>query len=1232
MTQRPVLRKHFRYYSVISLLLLVICIFFTYYFKHDFRPEKKIEAIEKVISEKDAEIIRELGFLEKVYLINPDSVFQILDRYQHVYDKKGYIFRIRKNGQTIFWSDNKMPFADNDTKTDQPVLNYGNGWFRKIAIESGEFNYEGFYLIKRDYNYQNDYLENSYHYSYGLSKSVGFSTDTTGDYQVSDAGQNFLFSLSFTEKSRYSNGELNILFVLYLLTFLFIIGIVYELHLAIYRKTKKYLLFVFGFIADVFIIRAIIFYFEIPKVLYQSNLFSPFYYAYSDLIPSIADLFLNALVLTIIGFFIFYHLKFNTRYSRKHKFQKYFVIFTLFLHIFIFYNGIEFAFRSLIIDSSVSLDLNNIFGLSLMSFFSFLIISLFILAYILISSKLAFFAFQYCKNIVAYTIFATIAFVVYTGFCGLSATCDIWLLFFVLVYILSFGIFFYNRNYSFNLGSIVFYVLLFSIISTYSLHVYNDEKENETRKLLAVHLATEQRDPMAEYLYQREREKILEDETLLEYLEDYGSNGFDYDLFNAYFLSNYFRGYWKKYDCQITVCGPDDFLMIQPEEVEVNCFPFFGEKIITDGLPTERTGLYFLRYGPGENGYIAVIDVTDLVPGSMPLRLYVELYPKTTTRDLGFPELLVNENIDKAPEFFSYSYAKYQKGELYKRVGEYYYNFKIRNYHRTNDQFVFFNQNGYNHLFYKIDEEKVLIISKKKKNLLDILAPFSYTFLFYFIIFGLLFFIFIFPYTRKTTTLSFRTRMQISISSLILFSFLVIGIFTLIYINNLNEQKNRDILSEKTHSVLVEMQHKFSGTESFDESVSLKLSEMLVKFSAVFVTDINLFDLDGKLISSSRPQIYEEQLISRYINPEAYKALSIEERTLYIHEESIGKQGYLSAYIPFVNNMENVIAYLNLPYFAKENDLKREISAFLVAYINIYVILIAISILIAIVISNYISRPVKLIMTKIRKVKLGGHNETIDWERKDEIGQLVVEYNRMIEELARSAELLARSERESAWREMARQIAHEIKNPLTPMKLSVQYLQRAWQSNSPDWDKRLEKFTQTMIEQIDSLSIIASEFSDFAKMPVAKKENINLVEIIKSSISLYKNYNDIKIDFSFNAGHDYVVFADKEQLLRAFSNLLKNSVQAIGNQPDGRIDIRLSRNYQEHVIEISDNGGGIPEEISGKIFSPNFTTKSGGMGLGLAIVKNVIDNSGGQISYESVKGQGTTFTIVLPAV
>lgn len=301
----------------------------------------------------------------------------------------------------------------------------------------------------------------------------------------------------------------------------------------------------------------------------------------------------------------------------------------------------------------------------------------------------------------------------------------------------------------------------------------------------------------------------------------------------------------------------------------------------------------------------------------------------------------------------------------------------------------------------------------------------------------------------------------------------------------------------------------------------------------------------------------------------------------------------------------------------------------MVAFINIYVILIAVAIFIALIISNYITRPVQLIKEKIGGLKLGRTNDKIEWAKNDEIGSLVLEYNRMVDELSQSADLLAKSERESAWREMARQIAHEIKNPLTPMKLSVQYLQKAYDEKAPDWDKKLARFTKTIVEQIDSLSIIASEFSDFATLPRSKFSKNELAEIIQNSINLFSNATEIK--FKFNPAGKYFVFVDKEQLSRVFINLIKNSIQAIESPINGQIEIEIEEIDNTQIIRFTDNGSGIPADQIEKVFYPNFTTKSGGMGLGLAMVKNIIRNAGGEITFKSAAGKGTSFYITLPS-
>jgi two-component system nitrogen regulation sensor histidine kinase NtrY len=237
----------------------------------------------------------------------------------------------------------------------------------------------------------------------------------------------------------------------------------------------------------------------------------------------------------------------------------------------------------------------------------------------------------------------------------------------------------------------------------------------------------------------------------------------------------------------------------------------------------------------------------------------------------------------------------------------------------------------------------------------------------------------------------------------------------------------------------------------------------------------------------------------------------------------------------------------------------------------------------------------------------------------------------MIEELERSAELLARSEREGAWREMARQVAHEIKNPLTPMKLSVQYMQKTWADNAPDREQRLDRFSRTLIEQIDALSSIASEFSDFAKMPAPFNEKLDLNEVLGSVLGMYADLENIVFTYE-PAWRNAIIFADRKQLLRVFTNLLNNAVQAIGDRPSGQVLIGLTMEDGRYKITISDNGSGIPEEQSGRIFQPNFTTKTGGMGLGLAIVRGIIDSMQGDITFVAREGGGTTFTMFIPAL
>jgi nitrogen fixation/metabolism regulation signal transduction histidine kinase len=215
---------------------------------------------------------------------------------------------------------------------------------------------------------------------------------------------------------------------------------------------------------------------------------------------------------------------------------------------------------------------------------------------------------------------------------------------------------------------------------------------------------------------------------------------------------------------------------------------------------------------------------------------------------------------------------------------------------------------------------------------------------------------------------------------------------------------------------------------------------------------------------------------------------------------------------------------------------------------------------------------------------------------------------------------------------MARQIAHEIKNPLTPMKLNVQQLEKSWKDGKPGFDKKIEKFTRNQVEYIDNLSSIATAFSNFAKLPKADPVNIDLLDQVRTTLELFKNSGDINFRIICTHATKIIVFADKEHLNSILSNLVKNAIQAIPSGGPGLVKISLIMEGDKVVVRISDNGTGIPEDLKGRLFTPYFTTKSSGSGLGLSIVKRLVEGMGGDISFESEQGQGTTFIISLPVI
>jgi signal transduction histidine kinase len=533
------------------------------------------------------------------------------------------------------------------------------------------------------------------------------------------------------------------------------------------------------------------------------------------------------------------------------------------------------------------------------------------------------------------------------------------------------------------------------------------------------------------------------------------------------------------------------------------------------------------------------------------------------------------------------------------------------------------------HLIYHTREHNYVIVSRELFTLIDYLISFPYLFVFYFLSVMILIFTASRTIRKRQVNFDLKFRIQAAIISIVFVSLLVVASATIWYNVREYKEKHQSDLNEKMISIAEEIDMRLEDVDFISADLMDWLQRELAKLSNIFRTDINIYGTDGKLMASSRSEIFNRGLVSRRLNAQAYYEIFENFQINYFQPEQIGDLSYLSAYKPIINNNGEYLGVINLPYFIKQDRYSQELSTIIVAFINLYVFLLLASIIVAIFIANQITRPLVLIQENLQKMELGKRNEPIYYSRKDEIGSLVKEYNKKVDELAVSAELLARSERESAWREMAKQIAHEIKNPLTPMKLNIQHLQRA-KGEGKEYNEYIERVTSTLIEQIENLSNIATEFSNFAKIPTARNQVFKLAEQLQKVIDLFDSHTRVKIEFHPN-GLDYIkVNADREQLSRAIINLVKNGIQSVPEERKGIIEINLSRREHMAVISVSDNGEGIPPDLRDKLFSPSFTTKTSGMGLGLAIVKNIVENFAGKIWFETEHKKGTTFYLEIP--
>ncbi|GHB38159.1 sensor histidine kinase [Mongoliitalea lutea] len=598
-----------------------------------------------------------------------------------------------------------------------------------------------------------------------------------------------------------------------------------------------------------------------------------------------------------------------------------------------------------------------------------------------------------------------------------------------------------------------------------------------------------------------------------------------------------------------------------------------------------------------------------------------------------FPKLLLDSRYSNFYYEQSYDYAVLVDGELQYSVGV--FNYRMASLETLWQESGLFGRGiyrkGYHHIGVQ-DGVKMVIVSSPIYPMYYILADISLLFIFFILLTLVSVFIYALIKGLGKFEFNFATKLQMYLNFAFFFPILIISI---IIIGLLSTSYKEELDRQYLEKVTIIRDNLTTSLERQDAGISLRdeFPEAVNSLSSTSNTEINVYAASGGMLYSSQPTIFDKRIISRKINPRAIIEIVERENNIALLSESVGKLNFKTVYAAIrSSDGERIQAIIAVPFFESEEELDRLIADVLSNIVNIFVLIFVLFLFVSYFVSKQITNPFKLLTQKLKMTGLE-NNEPMYWPTRDEIGLLVNEYNNMLFKLEESKKVLSETEKESAWREMAKQVAHEIKNPLTPMKLTLQHLLRLQAENKINDPSMLKRPIETLIHQVDTLSDIATSFSTFAKMPLPKNEVMDFKKVVSDAIELFKSRDKGMIRFSDETDLPTVNIKGDDQLFgRIISNLIINGIQAVEGRKKPVIQLRLYLEESCAILAVKDNGKGIPEELRNKIFIPNFSTKTEGSGLGLAIAKRGAETAGGQIWFETVEGEGSTFFLSFPLI
>ncbi|MFN8415286.1 MAG: ATP-binding protein [Cytophagaceae bacterium] len=1136
-------------------------------------------------------------------------------------------FYVYKNKQLVYWSrQDIIP----DISFLEPIdsigtINIEEGKFIVNHKRVGEYDIYSLIILEREFPVENRYLKGKvmdylFHSVPVVLKQTSYSEY---DYPISSKYPIMYFSFVELEQSYLLDDVITLLYLIVVFT-----SIVLWYRCVFLSKYPKLFLFIklLGYV----LIRAIIYWIPATQLGSESFLFSPQYFASSNLTSSLFDVLLT---LALIGFVT--REVFSSKAYKKILFIPIFhqyiwlkrtVNYLILVSLFILFNIYYQVLNTLVLNSSNSLDFINHLTWTLPGVLSILLVVILSWVFFLLIHPLY---TLLGKNIekessvfVRYFLPMLLVVSIYCSMVnheqrivGIVFASYTW-----IIVALKFPAWLQQMRYQSFLYLFSFSIASSLLIST-SLFFKGTNRLNQQKKRFAENILYE-RDEITEFLLYDVSKGIRKDAFIREKLSMPLS---DYSLIenkvNKYYITNYF----VDYSIRILIFNASGHI-VNLGKSNKDISTYLDEVVYSSDYLRERDIFIFNDKLTGIRKYISFnkIKNDNRIVGYVAVELTSNAYNKNRI----FPELATDSRYIKEQEGV-FDYAIIRNGNVESTYGLYNYNerfvkeFKSKSILYTTD----FRFDNYHHYVTKNDETSWLIVSSPYAMHELIITQASVYFTLHILMILIFILYYIFRLQLRNINIGFATKIQLYVNLAYFIPLVVVSIITLGFVNSNNETEIEDTflnVSEKLASLL-SIQASQEGHLDDEKMAGILENSDLIKIQGY---DINIFSLQGKLLATNHPEVFKRSVLTDKLNPLALQALIERNNQYIVLNEKIGLLQYKSVYrLIRSTNQAKPIGIIHMPFFESKVAVNKQVSQYLKIIINIFAISFLLLLIISYIVSVYLTYPLKLITQGIRKTGLED-NEPILWESSDEIGRLVQEYNSMLLKLEESKVQLSISEKESAWREMARQVAHEIKNPLTPMKLKIQYLlQRIRMGNDVPKEELQESF-KTIISQVDTLSEIAGSFSSFYKLPELKKESLDWLQVVENIMDLHENHESI---FTLTKeAEDYFVLADAKMLNNIVNNLVLNSLQSIPVNRSPKIELVFTKQESFVCLEVKDNGSGIPAEIKDRIFRPYFSTKYTGSGIGLALAKRLIEDMGGEIWFTTQEGIGTSFFIKLP--